>query len=132
MNNHLKIILYIILLVSISFTQTRKEKTIIDFIFARYNANIDSIAGFLDEEFIYYHIPYVGLGINTVKTDSGLAVTSVSPFSNNKDKIMPGDVIYKVNSIKYNNIKNYNIETLIKGFEGDSVIISYIRNNNGK
>tara|TARA_B100001113_G_scaffold349565_1_gene345156 strand:- start:506 stop:1072 length:567 start_codon:yes stop_codon:yes gene_type:complete len=83
----------------------------------------------LDNDFIYYHIPYVGLGINTVQTDSGLTITSVSPFRDNKSSLLPGDVIFEINNNKINNINTYNIENIINGSEKDSIKISYIRNN---
>ena len=95
---------------SFSIAQSKKEKSIIKFINARYNANIDSVSMFLDDDFIYYHIPYVGLGINTVKNDSGLTVISASPFSGNKSTLKIGDIIIKINGNKINNTSKYNIE----------------------
>ena len=129
MVNIFKIVIYTFLFISFSIAQSKKEKSIIKFINARYNANIDSVSMFLDDDFIYYHIPYVGLGINTVKTDSGLIITSVSPFRDNKSSLLPGDVIFEINNNKINNINTYNIENIINGSEKDSIKISYIRNN---
>jgi len=85
---------------------------------------------FLDADFIYYHIPYIGLGVNTVKSDSGLIVSSVSPFSDKKTTLLNGDVIFAINGNKVNNISKYNIENILSGSEGDSVNISYLRKNN--
>jgi len=130
MINFFKITLYILLFISFPIAKTKKEKSIISFIYARYNANIDSVSMFLDDEFIYYHIPYIGLGIKAVKTDSGLTVASVSPFSDYKSKLLIGDVIYEINDNKIYNTSKYQIENLINGSEGDSVKISYIRKNN--
>ena len=130
MLNIFKIILVLFFFTSFSIAQTKKEKEIISFIFARYNANIDSVSMFLDADFIYYHIPYVGLGVNTISTDSGLTVTSVSPFSTSEPKLLTGDVIIDINGNKINNIETYNIENIINGSEGDSVNISYLRKNN--
>ena len=124
-----KIILYALILISFSIAQNKKERFIIDFLNARYNANLDSVTMLLDNDFIYYHIPYVGLGINTVKTDSGLTITSVSPFRDNKSSLLAGDVIFEINNNKINNINTYNIENIINGSEKDSIKISYIRNN---
>jgi hypothetical protein len=129
MVNIFKIIIYTFLFISFSIAQSKKEKSIIKFINARYNANIDSVSMFLDDDFIYYHIPYVGLGINTVKNDSGLTVISASPFSDNNSTLKTGDVIIKVNGNKINNTGKYNIENMINGSEGDSVKISYVRQN---
>ena len=130
MFKNIKITLYSILYISISIAQTKKEKAIISFIYARYNANLDSVYMFLDDNFIYYHIPYVGLGVNTVKSDSGLIVSSVSPFSDKKTTLLNGDVIFAINGNKVNNISKYNIENILSGSEGDSVNISYLRKNN--
>jgi len=130
MINLCKITLYVLFFISFSIAQTKKEKSIISFLYARYNANPDSVSMFLDDEFVYYHIPYVGIGINTVKTELGLMVTTISPFSENKSKLLTGDVIIEINDNKINNNSKYNIENLINGSEGDSVKISYIRKNN--
>ena len=70
--------LYTIFLVTALFSQTRKEKAILEFIDARYSANIVSLSSFLDKDFIYYHIPYVGLGVNTEKIGSGIVVTAIA------------------------------------------------------
>ena len=130
MINNFKLILFAFLFVSFSTAQTKKEKAIISFIYARYNANLDSVSMLLDADFIYYHIPYVGLGVNTVKSDSGLIVSSVSPFSDKKTTLLTGDVIFEINGNKVNNISKYNIENILSGSEGDSVNISYLRKNN--
>lgn len=130
MFNNFIIILFLFFFTSFSSAQTKKEKAIISFIYARYNANLDSVSLYLDTDFIYYHIPYVGLGVNTVKTDSGLTVTSVSPFSTNEPTLFAGDVIIEINGNKINNIDTYNIENIINGSAGDSVNISYLRKNN--
>ena len=130
MLNNFKIILVLFYFTSFSIAQTKKEKEIISFIYARYNSNLDSVSMSLDTDFIYYHIPYVGLGVNTISTDSGLTVTSVSPFSTSEPKLLTGDVIIDINGNKINNIETYNIENIINGSEGDSVNISYLRKNN--
>ena len=46
--------LYTIFLVTALFSQTRKEKAILEFIDARYSANIVSVRSFLDKDFISY------------------------------------------------------------------------------
>ena len=105
--------LYTIFLVTALFSKTRKEKAILEFIDARYSANIDSVRSFLDEDFIYYHIPYVGLGVNTEKIGSGIVVTAISPFSDTKSELKVGDNIIEINGSKLNNISKYNIESII-------------------
>ena len=110
-------------------SQSRKETSIIDFIEARYSANTDSVRLFLEDDFIYYHIPFVGLGINTKSTSSGLNVIGYSSFSDTNSILNGGDVIIEINGSKLNNISDYNINNIIKGSVGDSVKITYIRDN---
>ena len=56
MNDICKITALILFLLSLSFGQTKKEKEIIKFLNARYNASLDSVGNYLDQNFIYYHI----------------------------------------------------------------------------
>ena len=124
---NIKYILCIILLITLLTAQSRKEQYIIEFIEARYSANTDSVRLFLDDDFIYYHIPFVGLGINTKSTNAGLAVIGNTSFVDTNSILESGDVIIKINDSKVNNISNYNIENIIKGSAGDSIKIAYIR-----
>ena len=126
---NIKYILCFILSISFLVSQSRKEKSIIDFIEARYSANTDSVRLFLDDDFIYYHIPYVGLGINTKSTISGLTVIEDTSFIDTNSILNSGDVIIEINGIEINNISNYNIENIIKGSTGDSINITYIRDD---
>ena len=126
---NIKYILCIILSISFLVSQSRKEKSIIDFIEARYSANTDSVKLFLDDKFIYYHIPFVGLGINTKSTNNGLAVIGGVSFSDTNSILNIGDVIIEINGLKINNINKYNIENIIKGSAGDSIKVTYIRDD---
>ena len=126
---NIKYILCFILSISFLVSQSRKEKSIIDFIEARYSANTDSVKLFLDDKFIYYHIPFVGLGINTKSTNNGLAVVGGVSFSDTNSILNIGDVIIEINGIKINNINNYKIENIIKGSAGDSIKVTYIRDD---
>ena len=126
---NIKYIFCIILSISLLVSQSRKEKYIIDFIEARYSANTDSVRLFLDDEFIYYHIPFVGLGINTKSTNNGLAVIGGVSFSDTNSILNIGDVIIEINGIKINNINKYKIENIIKGSAGDSIKVTYIRDD---
>ena len=69
MNDICKITALIIFLLSLSFGQSKKEKEIIKFLNARYNASLDSVSNYLDQNFIYYHTPYVGMGISSELID---------------------------------------------------------------
>ena len=124
---NIKYILCIILSISFLVSQSRKEKSIIDFIEARYSANTDSVRLLLDDDFIYYHIPFVGLGVNTKSTDTGLTVIRNTSFSDTNSILDDGDIIIEVNGNKVNNISVYNIKNIIKGSAGDSIKIKYIR-----
>ena len=124
---NIKYILCIILSISFLVSQSRKEKSIIDFIEARYSANTDSVRLLLDDDFIYYHIPFVGLGVNTKSTDTGLTVIGNTSFSDTNSILDDGDIIIEINGDKVNNISVYNIKNIIKGSEGDSIKITYIR-----
>ena len=124
---NIKYILCIILSISFLVSQSRKEKSIIDFIEARYSANTDSVRLLLDDDFIYYHIPFVGLGVNTKSTDTGLTVIRNTSFSDTNSILDDGDIIIEVNGDKVNNISVYNIKNIIKGSAGDSIKIKYIR-----
>ena len=126
---NIKYIFCIILSISFLASQSRKEKSIINFIEARYSANTDSVKLFLDDKFIYYHIPFVGLGINTKSTNNGLDVIGGVSFSDTNSKLNIGDVIIEINGLKINNINKYNIENIIKGSVGDSIKVTYIRDD---
>ena len=126
---NIKYIFCIILSISFLASQSRKEKSIINFIEARYSANTDSVKLFLDDKFIYYHIPFVGLGINTKSTKNGLAVIGAVSFSDTNSILNIGDVIIEINGLKINNINKYNIENIIKGSAGDSIKVTYIRDD---
>ena len=126
---NIKYIFCIILSISFLASQSRKEKSIINFIEARYSANTDSVKLFLDDKFIYYHIPFVGLGINTKSTNNGLAVIEGVSFSDTNSILNIGDVIIEINGLKINNINKYNIENIIKGSAGDSIKVTYIRDD---
>ena len=126
---NIKYIFCIILSISFFASQSRKEKSIINFIEARYSANTDSVKLFLDDKFIYYHIPFVGLGINTKSTNNGLDVIGGVSFSDTNSILNIGDVIIEINGLKINNINKYNIENIIKGSAGDSIKVTYIRDD---
>ena len=96
MVNIFKIIIYTFLFISFTIAQTKKEKSIIKFIYARYNANIDSVSMFLEDDFFYYHIPYVGLGILTEYRNGSLLITHIVNDSL-QTNLKVGDKIHEVN-----------------------------------
>jgi hypothetical protein len=119
---------FLFLFVSLTFGQNKKEIEIIKFLESRYSANIDSVRFYLDENFIYYHSPYVGLGITTQMTDLGLLINAVSPFIKVTNMILKGDVILEIDNTKINNnnSKGY-FKNKFKGAIGDSLEIKFTR-----
>ena len=121
------LICFVFLFSSVLRSQTRKERAVLDFFDARYNANLDSVRLFLDDDFTYYHIPYVGIGLSTIYNNGGLRIKGISPYSDAKMKLKLGDVINEVNGIKINNNKVYDINNIISGSVGDSIEIVFTR-----
>ena len=125
----IKIAIFLTFFVTISFGQNKKEVEIIKFLESRYSANIESVRLFLDNNFIYYHSPYVGLGITTEMTNLGLLIKSVSPFIKATNMLIKGDVILDVDNYKLSNTssEDYFIRKS-KGADGDSLKIIFSRN----
>ena len=131
MNDICKITALILFLLSLSFGQTKKEKEIIKFLNARYNASLDSVGNYLDQNFIYYHTPYVGMGISSELIEGNLTVTSVSPFIKSNKTIKINDAILEINNLKTNITSNSgSIEKIILGAQGDSLNLKLSRNGN--
>ena len=131
MNDICKITVFTLFFLSLSFGQTKKEKEIIKFINARYNANLDSVGNYLDQNFIYYHTPYVGMGISSEFIEDKLTVTSVSPFMKSNKPIKISDVILEINNFKAGITKNsQSIKKIILGAQGDSLDLKLSRNGN--
>ena len=131
MNDICKITVLILFLLSLSFGQTKKEKEIIKFLNARYNASLDSVGNYLDQNFIYYHNPYVGMGISSELIEGNLTVTSVSPFIKSNKTIKINDAILEINNLKTNITSNSgSIEKIILGAQGDSLNLKLSRNGN--
>ena len=131
MNDICKITALILFLLSLSFGQTKKEKEIIKFLNARYNASLDSVGNYLDQNFIYYHNPYVGMGISSELIEGNLTVTSVSPFIKSNKTIKINDAILEINNLKTNITSNSgSIEKIILGAQGDSLNLKLSRNGN--
>ena len=129
MNDICKITALILFLLSLSFGQTKKEKEVIKFLNARYNASLDSVGNYLDQNFIYYHTPYVGMEISSELIEEKLTVTSVSPFIKSNKPIKISDVILEINNLKTDINKNsLSIKKIILGAQGDSLNLKLSRN----
>ena len=125
----IKIAIFFTFIVTISFGRNKKEIQIIKFLESRYSANIDSVRLFLDNNFIYYHAPYIGLGITTEMTNLGLIIKSVSPYMKTTNILVKGDVILEVDNYKLSNNrgKDY-FKRRTNGAAGDSLKIIFSRN----
>ena len=125
----IKITIFLSFFLSLTLGQNKKEIQIIKFLESRYSANIDSVSLFLDNNFIYYHSPYVGLGITTEVTNLGILIKAVSPFIKATNMLNKGDVILQVNDYKLsnNNSEDYFIRKT-KGAAGDSLKLIFSRN----
>ena len=125
----IKIAIFLTFFVTIAFGQNKKEIQIIKFLESRYSANIDSVRLFLDNNFIYYHSPYIGLGLTTENTNLGLVIKSVSPFMKTTNMLIKGDVILEVDNYKLINNKGEDyFRKKINGAAGDSLKIIFSRN----
>ena len=125
----IKIAIFLTFFVTIAFSQNKKEIQIIKFLESRYSANIDSVRLFLDNNFIYYHSPYIGLGLTTENTNLGLVIKSVSPFMKTTNMLIKGDVILEVDNYKLINNKGEDyFRKKINGAAGDSLKIIFSRN----
>ena len=125
----IKITIFFTFIVTISFGRNKKEIQIIKFLESRYSANIDSVRLFLDNNFIYYHAPYIGLGITTEMTNLGLIIKSVSPFMKTTNILIKGDVILEVDNYNLSNNKGKAyFKRRTNGAAGDSLKIIFSRN----
>ena len=129
MLRYLYILLLFLFFVSNGFSQSKKERRILQFINARHNGNIDSVRMYLDNDFRYNHAPYIGLGIKTKISPYGLTVTSLSPFNKSLHQIHQGDVIVEINGVNVKE-KNFINDNYIKGSLMDSVKVTLMRGNN--
>ena len=112
------------------YAQNKKEREVLSFIHARYNGNIDSVKMFLDEEFTYFHSPYIGMGMTTEELPEGIFVSKVSPFIKATIKPKVNDIIVEINNIKVKMNKNYDIiRNNISGALGDSIEFLISRND---
>ena len=85
-----------IFILSILHSAPLKDAEISEFIEARY-AGADSIVySMISEDFMYYHTPYVGLGIFTEYSDGSLLVTGIVDDSL-QTMLDIGDLIHEIN-----------------------------------
>ncbi|MEC7848850.1 MAG: hypothetical protein VX736_03970 [Candidatus Neomarinimicrobiota bacterium] len=116
-------IIILLIFSDLLFGQTKKEQIFIDFLDARYAGNADSAKMYLDPNFVYNHVPYVGLGISTYMDNGHLKISSVSPFGPARSLISKDDIILEVNGIKASeeNVRSGMLNFL--GAENDTINI---------
>ena len=91
----MKILIYA-LTVSVIFCSNMKEKDIVEFLDAKYSGDTSMVNSFLSEEFLNFHAPFAGLGLNAHYVDEFLLVTEIINDSI-MDYINIGDKIHEVN-----------------------------------
>ncbi|GIT32451.1 MAG: hypothetical protein Ct9H300mP2_5300 [Candidatus Neomarinimicrobiota bacterium] len=70
---------------------------------------------YLDPDFVYNHVPYVGLGISTYRENGHLKISSVSPFGPSGSLISKDDIILEFNGI---NVSKENVRSGMLNFFG--------------
>ena len=93
----MKNLFYYILIFSFLFSAKIQEDDIELFLLARFGGDSSNVSGFISDEFIYEHTPYVGLGVETRYVDESLLITKVLDDSIQK-YLHVGDRIYEHNN----------------------------------
>ena len=75
-----------------------KDVDIESFIEARYGGNTSIVSQIIDENFLYYHTPYVGLGIDGHYVDGSFMVSSVL-YDSTDGMLGEGDRIFELNGV---------------------------------
>jgi hypothetical protein len=102
-----------------------KKQDYIDFIEARYSGDTSTVDSMITENFMYNHVPYVGLGIFTEYVESELVVTGIVDDSI-QTALDIGDRIHEINGTNANTFgQDFNgpvgdMQTLILTKSGDS------------
>ena len=93
----MKNIFFYISIFSFLFSAKFQEDDIELFLLSRYGGDSANVSGFLSEEFVYKHTPYVGLGVETRYVDESLLITKVLDDSI-QNYLQVGDRIYEHNN----------------------------------
>ena len=93
----MKNLFYYILIFSSLFSAKIQEDDIELFLLARFGGDSSNVSGFISDEFIYEHTPYVGLGVETRYVDESLLITKILDDSIQK-YLQVGDRIYEHNN----------------------------------
>tara|TARA_B100000427_G_C15366965_1_gene532553 strand:- start:166 stop:831 length:666 start_codon:yes stop_codon:yes gene_type:complete len=82
---------------SFLFAAKLQEGDIELFLLARFGGDTANVSGFISDEFLYKHTPYVGLGVETRYVDESLLITKVLDDSIQKH-LQVGDRVYEHNN----------------------------------
>ena len=123
-------VIFLLTFSNLLFSQTKKEQIILDFLDVRYGGKVDSVSLYLDPNFVYNQMPYVGLGISTNIDSKGLRVSSVSPFGAADSLLNKDDIILEVNGVKASKDNIYSEKLNFFGAEGDTIEIVFTRDTN--
>ena len=93
----MKYIFFYISIFSFLFSAKIQEDDIEIFLLARFGGDSSNVSGFISDEFVYEHTPYVGLGVETRYIDESLLITKVLDDSIQK-YLQVGDRIYEHNN----------------------------------
>jgi len=92
----MKFILLCFIFISYLFGAYPKKEDISNFLDAKFSGDTSLVNEYLSDNFIYYHAPFVGLGIKAFYVDGALLVTDVFVDSLNAN-ISVGDRIHEFN-----------------------------------
>ena len=70
-------LLFLTLIITSLFGAYPKEDDIFTFLDAKFSGDTSLVDQFLSDNLIYYHAPYVGLGLKAFYVDGALLVTNV-------------------------------------------------------
>ena len=93
----MKNLFYYTIIFSTLYSAKIQEDDIELFLLARFGGDSSNVSGFISDEFIYEHTPYVGLGVETRYVDESLLITKVLDDSIQK-YLQVGDRIYEHNN----------------------------------
>jgi len=122
-----------LILINLTFSKTKTEKIIEDFLYARYSGDTTTVKNMIAENFLYRNVPYVGLDLITKNEDGNLIVTG---NINKKDSLSVslfgiGDTIHEIEDKQIGDIDfpitgpiNSNIK-LIMTKSGDTTFSTY-------
>ncbi|MBT3299825.1 MAG: hypothetical protein HN657_02405 [Candidatus Marinimicrobia bacterium] len=84
-------------MISIILGQNRKETSIISFLEARYDGDIEELGRICADNFIFHNAPYVGLGLTTSWRNDSLFIIDINKNVSIDSSIRKNDIILEIN-----------------------------------